>query len=180
MFLRCSHDPFEALDRRWLRCEYLASQPGPRWQPSDDQWVRDGVRYARALRRCQTERQRCRLAEEMPGLHLAHALSRADPLLLRWAVEARLLAAEDSHSIARKCAPPGSAPGSAAPAERRRTTESLLRLFRGYGLIERTSRLGRVVHATRLTPEQARVLRQLGFSTPAQLLAQVLSPLPLG
>jgi hypothetical protein len=68
----------------------------------------------------------------------------------------------------------------AAPSERHRTTESLLRLFRGYGLIERRTRLGRVVHATRLTPEQARVLRQLGFPTPAQLLAQVLAPLPLG
>ncbi len=68
----------------------------------------------------------------------------------------------------------------AAPAERQRTTESLLRLFRGYGLIERQTRLGRVVHATRLTAEQARVLRQLGFPTPAQLLAQVLAPLPLG
>lgn len=71
----------------------------------------------------------------------------------------------------------------AADAERvevRRTTESLLRVFRGYGLIERQSQLGRVVHATRLTAEQARVLRQLGFPTPAQLLAQVLAPLPLG
>jgi hypothetical protein len=68
----------------------------------------------------------------------------------------------------------------AALTERQRTTESLLRFFRGYGLIERRTRLGRVVHATRLTPEQARVLRQLGFPTPAQLLAQVLAPLPLG
>jgi Domain of unknown function (DUF4277) len=67
----------------------------------------------------------------------------------------------------------------AAPSERHRTTESLLRLFRSYGLIERRTRLGRVVHATRLTPEQARVLWQLGFPTPAQLLAQVLAPLPL-
>jgi hypothetical protein len=69
---------------------------------------------------------------------------------------------------------------AAVETERRRTTESLLRLFRGYGLIERRTRLGLVVHATRLTPEQARVLRQLGFPTPAQLLAQVLAPLPLG
>lgn len=68
----------------------------------------------------------------------------------------------------------------AAPSERHRTTESLLRLFRHYGLIERRTRLGRVVHATRLTAEQARVLSQLGFPTPAQLLAQVLAPLPLG
>jgi hypothetical protein len=68
----------------------------------------------------------------------------------------------------------------AGPAELHRTTESLLRVFRGYGLIERRIPRRRVVHATRLTPEQARVLGQLGFPTPAQLLAQVLAPLPLG
>jgi transposase len=68
----------------------------------------------------------------------------------------------------------------AAPSERHRTSESLLRLFRGYGLIERRTRQGRVVHATQLTAEQARVLRQLGFQPPARLLAQVLAPLPLG
>ena len=68
----------------------------------------------------------------------------------------------------------------AAPAEQHRTTESLLRLFAGYSLIERRTRLGRVVHASRLSAEQARVLRQLDFPTPAQLLAQVLAPLPLG
>jgi hypothetical protein len=66
----------------------------------------------------------------------------------------------------------------AAVSERHRTTESLLRPFGGYGLIRRQTRLGRVVHATRLTPEQARVLGQLGFTTPPQLLAQVLAPLP--
>jgi len=73
-----------------------------------------------------------------------------------------------------------SVPADASAAERHRTTESLFRLFRPYGLIERRTRLGRVVHATRLTAEQAHVLRQLGFPTPAQLLAQVLAPLPLG
>lgn len=64
--------------------------------------------------------------------------------------------------------------------ELHRTTESLLRAFRGYGFIERASRLGRVIHATRLTAEQTRILRQLKFPTPAQLLAQMLAPLPLG
>jgi hypothetical protein len=73
-----------------------------------------------------------------------------------------------------------SVPADADAAERHRTAESLLRAFRGYGLIARRTRLGRVVHATRLTAEQARVLRQLHFPTPAQLLAQVLAPLPLG
>jgi transposase len=73
-----------------------------------------------------------------------------------------------------------SVPADAARLELHRTTESLLRLFRGYGLIERKTRLGRVVHATRLTSDQARVLRQLGFPTPAQVLARVLTPLPSG
>jgi transposase len=71
-------------------------------------------------------------------------------------------------------------PSDAPVTEQRRTTESLLRLFRGYGMVERRTRLGRVVHATRLRSEQARVLHQLGFPMPAQLLAQVLAPLPLG
>jgi Domain of unknown function (DUF4277) len=65
-------------------------------------------------------------------------------------------------------------------SELRRSSESLLRLFRSYGLIERRTVMGRVVHATRLTSEQSRVLRQLRFPKPAQLLAQVLAPLPLG
>jgi hypothetical protein len=68
----------------------------------------------------------------------------------------------------------------AEAAERHRTAESLLREFRGYGLIRRRTALGRVVHATRLSVERARILRQLRFPTPAQLLAQVLAPLPLG
>jgi hypothetical protein len=71
-------------------------------------------------------------------------------------------------------------PADGDQSELHRTTESLLRVFRGYGLIERRTQLGRVVHATRLTPEQARILRQLRFPTPARLLAQVLAPLPLG
>jgi Domain of unknown function (DUF4277) len=73
-----------------------------------------------------------------------------------------------------------SVPAGAGAAEWHRTTGSRLRASRGYGLIERGTPLGRVVHATRLTAEQARVLRQLHFPTPAQLLAQVLAPLPDG
>src|SRR5262249_28402530 len=72
-----------------------------------------------------------------------------------------------------------SAPEGATTAEQRRTAESLLREFRGYGLIERRTRLGRVVRATQLTGQQQQILRQLGFPSPAQLLAQVLPPLPL-
>jgi transposase len=73
-----------------------------------------------------------------------------------------------------------SVPEGATTAERRRTAESLLREFQGYGLIERRTRLGRVVRATQLTRRQQQVLRQLGFPSAAQLLAQVLPPLPLG
>jgi transposase len=73
-----------------------------------------------------------------------------------------------------------SVPEGATTAEQRRTAESLLREFQSYGLIERRTRLGRVVRATQLTRRQQQVLRQLGFPSPAQLLAQVLPPLPLG
>jgi hypothetical protein len=66
----------------------------------------------------------------------------------------------------------------AVSSERHRTTESLLREFRGYGLVGRQTLVGRVVHATRLTRVQARILRQLGFPPPSQQLAQVLAPLP--
>jgi transposase len=73
-----------------------------------------------------------------------------------------------------------SLPEGAEGAELHRTTESLLRAFRGYGLIVRRSLYGRVVHASRLSTEQARILGQLEFARPTQLLAQVLAPLPLG
>jgi Domain of unknown function (DUF4277) len=69
---------------------------------------------------------------------------------------------------------------TAERSELHRTSESLLRAFRNYGLIERRTAVGRVIHATRLTSEQSRVLRQLRFPTPAQLLARALAPLPLG
>jgi len=69
-------------------------------------------------------------------------------------------------------------PEGAGEEERRLTAESLLRAFRGYGLIQRRGRYGRVLQATRLNERQRQILRQLGFPTPAQLLAQVLPPLP--
>lgn len=73
-----------------------------------------------------------------------------------------------------------SVPAEASGAEQRRTAEGLLREFRSYGLLERPGRFGRVVHATRLTERQRQILRQLGFPTPAQLLANALPPVPLG
>lgn len=73
-----------------------------------------------------------------------------------------------------------SVPQRATVEEQRRTAESLLREFRSYGLIERRTRLGRVVQGTRLTGRQQQILLQLRFPTPARLLAQILPPLPLG
>jgi len=71
-----------------------------------------------------------------------------------------------------------SVPAGSAETEQRLTAESLLRAFRGYGLLQRRTRFGRVLQATRLNERQQQILRQLGFPTPAQLLAQVLPPLP--
>jgi hypothetical protein len=68
----------------------------------------------------------------------------------------------------------------AAVAERRMTSESLLRQFRVYGLIVCRSPVGRVVYATRLTSRQRHILQQLHFTTPAQILAHRLRPPPSG
>jgi transposase len=64
--------------------------------------------------------------------------------------------------------------------EQRMTAETLLRQFRVYGLIVVQQPLGRVVHATRLTSRQRRILNQLSLETPAQTLARVLHPVPSG
>jgi hypothetical protein len=66
----------------------------------------------------------------------------------------------------------------AAPAEQRQTSESLLRQFHSYGLLVCQTPIGRVVYATRLTSSQRRILNQLGFATPAQILSRRLRPPP--
>jgi transposase len=66
----------------------------------------------------------------------------------------------------------------ALDAERRMTTESLLRAFHCYGLVVCHTPIGRVVYATRLTSTQRRILAQLGFATPAQILARRLRSPP--
>jgi hypothetical protein len=60
--------------------------------------------------------------------------------------------------------------GAGAPQQR-------LGPFRGYALIERQTPQGRVAQATQLR-EQQQILVALGFPTPAQLLAEILPPLP--
>jgi transposase len=69
---------------------------------------------------------------------------------------------------------------TASVRERRTTAETLLRQFRGYGLLVRRARVGRVVYATRLTSRQRQILNQLSFPTPAQTLARTLHPVPSG
>ena len=66
----------------------------------------------------------------------------------------------------------------AAPAEQRKTSEALLRQFHSYGLLVCQTAVGRVVYATRLTSVQRRILNQLGFATPAQILCRRLRPPP--
>jgi transposase len=71
-------------------------------------------------------------------------------------------------------------PDGAPASEKRLTSESLLRHFRVYGLICQPQAIGRVVYATRLTSRQRQILQQLGFPTPAQMLAQKLPHNPSG
>jgi hypothetical protein len=73
-----------------------------------------------------------------------------------------------------------SVPSEEPHAEKRMTAESLLRVFRTYGLLVSTTRLGRVVHTTRLSNRQKQILQRLHFPTPAQTLAAILRPEPSG
>jgi transposase len=68
-----------------------------------------------------------------------------------------------------------------APAsEQRMTAETLLRQFRVYGCIVTSEKVGRVIHATRLTSRQRQILNQLSLPTPAQTLRRILHPVPTG
>jgi transposase len=62
--------------------------------------------------------------------------------------------------------------------EKRLTTERMLRIFQVYGLCTERTRVGRVVHTTRLSERQKQILHRLGFPTPAQILSRILEPPP--
>lgn len=62
--------------------------------------------------------------------------------------------------------------------EKRLTTERMLRIFAVYGLCIERTKVGRVVHTTRLSERQKQILHRLGFPTPAQILSRILSPPP--
>lgn len=69
-------------------------------------------------------------------------------------------------------------PPEEAHAEKRLTTERMLRLFQVYGLCVEQTPVGRVVHTTRLSNRQKQILNRLRFPTPAQLLTRILAPPP--
>ena len=71
-------------------------------------------------------------------------------------------------------------PEDAPAGEQRMTAETLLRQFRVYGCIVTSEKVGRVVHATRLTSRQRQILNQLSLPTPAQTLRRILDPVPTG
>ena len=65
-------------------------------------------------------------------------------------------------------------PPDATVKQRRTTTPSPLRAFRHHALLVQTTRHGRTVHPTRLTPRQREILQRLGAPSPAQLLSRQL------
>jgi transposase len=71
-------------------------------------------------------------------------------------------------------------PEDAPASEKRMTAETLLRQFRVYGCIVTSEKVGRVVHATRLTSRQRQILNQLSLPTPAHTLRRILDPVPTG
>ena len=71
-------------------------------------------------------------------------------------------------------------PEDAPVSEQRMTAEALLRQFRVYGCIVRTEKVGRVVHATRLSSRQRQILNQLSLPAPTEMLRRILHPVPTG
>jgi transposase len=71
-------------------------------------------------------------------------------------------------------------PEDAPASEQRMTAETLLRQFRVYGCIVTSEKVGRVIHATRMTSRQRQILNQLSLPTPAQTLRRILDPVPTG
>lgn len=63
-------------------------------------------------------------------------------------------------------------------AEKRMTTESILRAFRVCPLVKEATPLGWVIHPLELTKRQRRILKLLDFPTPAQTIARRLPPYP--
>jgi hypothetical protein len=69
-------------------------------------------------------------------------------------------------------------PADGTDAERSTTTATLLRAFRSYALIVRTTPQGRLIQPTPLNPQQRQILQRLGLPSPAQLLFRLLPQPP--
>ena len=104
MYLPSAHDPHQFLDHRWLRAGWLLQNGLPPAPKHDDRWVGQALHFRSALDGCSDEVGELELADAMPAIFQAYALHRAEPPLLRWAVEARILSGEPFAEIARKCA----------------------------------------------------------------------------
>jgi transposase len=68
----------------------------------------------------------------------------------------------------------------ALPSEKRLTAEKILRTFEVQGMLVEETPVGRVVHATQPNRRQNDILKQLGFPTPAEYIAEKLLPVPTG
>jgi transposase len=71
-----------------------------------------------------------------------------------------------------------SVPANAKPAQRRMTTEKILRTFRMCSLIVEQQPYGELVQAARLSSAQFSILRQLSLATPTEILKINLPPPP--
>ncbi len=69
-------------------------------------------------------------------------------------------------------------PDDAPMAEKRCTTEAILRTFRNCPLVKEPTRLGLVIRPAQLTCRQRDILNRLGFASPAQLLFRRLPRYP--
>jgi hypothetical protein len=63
--------------------------------------------------------------------------------------------------------------------EKRLTAERMLRIFHLYGLCIERTKVGRVIHTTRLSERQKQILNRLGFPTPREILSRILAPPPV-
>jgi hypothetical protein len=96
------HAPDRAVDWRAERaCRVVEDDVRPRI-PQDDAETLALVGYLRARKKCRTEGDRTLLRRDWPALHAAWELAEGDALL-RWEVEARLLARQTDEEIAARC-----------------------------------------------------------------------------
>lgn len=71
-------------------------------------------------------------------------------------------------------------PADAPQTERQMTAERLLRAFAVTGIITEQTRVGQLLHPTRLSQQQRQILERLRYPTPRQLLARCLPAAPTG